>query len=1108
MVFGGLDVGSSGVIALSSLDGANGFKLNGENDGDESGFSVRAAGDINGDGHGDLIIGAPFYSEADGSFSAGRSYVVFGGPGVGNSGTIALSSLDGANGFKLDGENQYEGSGSSVSGAGDINGDGYPDLIIGAPHFGEGGEGSKGRSYVVFGGPPVNGSMTTPSPTPTTPSPTSTPTNSTNSTNSTITPTPTLTNTSNSTITLTPTPTNTSHSTITPTPTPTHISTSTKKPTPKPTSKPTSKPTTKKPTPAPTASTKSRFPAVMQLSALNGQNGFKLDGENNGDFSGHSVSMAGDINGDGHADLIIGAFGYPGGNHTGRSYVLFGGPGVGHQGVIALSTLNGATGFKLDGEFSGDNDGVSVSVAGDVNGDGHADLLIGAGGYAHYQGRSYVVFGGPGVGHSGVIALSSLNGTSGFTLTGEFEGDHSGHSVSTAGDINGDGYVDLIIGAYGYSGGKGRSYVVFGGSNVGRTGSIALSSLNGSTGFKLDGELMGDLSGFSVSTAGDVNGDGHADLFIGAPGYSGGRGKGRGYVVFGGPGVGHGGILSLSSLNGATGFKLNGELVGDYNSWSISMIGDVNDDGHTDLLIGAYGYLGGNNTGRSYVLFGGPGVGSAGVFNLSSLNGATGFKLDGELLGDQSGWSVSAAGDINGDGHADLLIGAPDHSGGATGKGRSYVVFGGPPVSEPTTTSFSIPSKTSTGSPSSTPRVIVVPIQKPKPVIGGKTPVKGGAPPKPNKPVAGGKTPVKGGISPKPNKPMAYAQANHLLGLPRQSPESMALTVTPTPYPLRLQAELSEMTISESEQDFSKSASLHSSSEMEAEAESKKETILADADELSPVTSSASRSVGEPWIGWMSRLPISLAVAGMNYLSAGISRITSTLISMSVQITAASFIPAELSLSLQSKPSNLSSPETASSLLDSTVAASQLLVSCPAQHALMLLQIPAAKLGQYRDRERLLTAVENQALQEHHQKLLDLQRQLEPHQTAVAKADPEFAWESQHLIKTLQSELIPTIRSGKGSSLLLERVERLMGYLEKRAETIAAWASTKSREDKPGIKPEADGSDEWFAGRLTPGPESQVSRLTSGIGLWRAARPTAVMGSKPVAQHNSSLALR
>ena len=168
------------------------------------------------------------------------------------------------------------------------------------------------------------------------------------------------------------------------------------------------------------------------------------------------------------------------------------------------------------------------------------------------EGRSYVIFGGPGVGSSGDILLSSLNGTNGFKLDGENNNDLSGGQSADAGDINGDGYVDLLIGAYYYPGGscKGRSYVVFGGPGVGSSGDILLASLNGANGFKLDGENNGDRSGLPVGTAGDINGDGYADLLIGAVGYPNGSYKGRSYVVFGGPNMGSNGSVLLSSLNG------------------------------------------------------------------------------------------------------------------------------------------------------------------------------------------------------------------------------------------------------------------------------------------------------------------------------------------------------------------------------------------------------------------------------------------------------------------------------------------------------------------------------------------------------------------------------
>ena len=294
-----------------------------------------------------------------------------------------------------------------------------------------------------------------------------------------------------------------------------------------------------------------------------------------------------------------------------------------------------------------------------------ADLIIGASNANSGAGASYVVFGKPGIGSTGSLTLSSLNGANGFVLPGVASSySYSGISVSGAGDINGDGVADLIIGAYEANSGAGASYVVFGKPGIGSTGSLTLSSLNGANGFVLPGVASSGESGQSVSGAGDINGDGVADLIIGAPGAN-----SASYVVFGKPGIGSTGSLTLSSLNGANGFVLPG-VASSYSGNSVSGAGDINGDGVADLIIGAYNANSG--AGASYVVFGKPGIGSTGSLTLSSLNGANGFVLPG-VAGSNSGFSVSGAGDINGDGVADLVIGA---YGANSNTGTSYVVFG------------------------------------------------------------------------------------------------------------------------------------------------------------------------------------------------------------------------------------------------------------------------------------------------------------------------------------------------------------------------------------------------------------------------------------------------
>ncbi|MHC4947377.1 MAG: hypothetical protein ACYTG1_03835 [Planctomycetota bacterium] len=420
----------------------------------------------------------------------------------------------------------------------------------------------------------------------------------------------------------------------------------------------------------------------IDVGQLTGADGFALLGGAANDRLGTAVSCVGDLNDDGFDDVVVGALNAGG---TGRAYVVFG-TDQGFPAALDAETLAGAAGFVIHGAGAGDGAGIAVSGAGDVNGDGIDDLLIGArnadpGGHSN-AGAAYVVFGSAG-GFASPLLLSSLDGTNGFTMNGIAPSDFVGTAVSSAGDFNGDGTDDVVLGAFGVDpGGRslaGAVYVVFG-TNLGFAATVDLSTLDGTDGLVLNGESPIDLAGVAVSCAGDFNGDGIDDVIIGASGADPGAvdGAGRTYVVFG-TNLGFSAALELSTIDGTNGVAIDGIAMLDSSGSSVASAGDLDGDLVDDVVIGAPSAdpAGVSGAGEAYVVYG-TSLGFTSPIALSTLDGSNGLVLTGGAAGDGAGWSVSCAGDVSGDGIDDLLVGARNADPpGAADKGETYVVFGG-----------------------------------------------------------------------------------------------------------------------------------------------------------------------------------------------------------------------------------------------------------------------------------------------------------------------------------------------------------------------------------------------------------------------------------------------
>ncbi len=470
------------------------------------GVWVCTAGDVNADGYSDVIIGAPHYD--NGQTNEGAAFVFHGS-------STGLSNIRNWMSESNQAEAYY---GYDVSTAGDVNGDGYSDVIISAISY-DNGENNEGRIYGYYG----------------------------------------------------------------------------------------------------SASGVSSVPSWI------------VEGNQADPGFGNSIACAGDINGDGYSDVIIGANNYDNGEtNEGKAFVYY--------GSSSGLPVNESWTFESNSAYS--YLGWRASSIGDVNGDGYSDVAIGAP-YYNSKGRAYIFYGTP----TGLLTTPSL------TIDGDQPNSEFSNFVATAGDINGDGYSDFLVGAELYSSPEYKEGKIF--LHMGSSAGLGTTPVWTAESNQPNAEF-----GMSVATAGDVNGDGFSDVVVGAWRYGNGQiGEGKAFVYHG----------SAAGLSVPISWTAEGDQSSGQFGISVSTAGDVNGDGYSDVIIGANCYDNGQtDEGRAYVYLGS----SAGLLTSPS------WFAESDQAFSYYGARVSTAGDVNGDGYSDVMASAIKFDNGETDEGKVFLYYG------------------------------------------------------------------------------------------------------------------------------------------------------------------------------------------------------------------------------------------------------------------------------------------------------------------------------------------------------------------------------------------------------------------------------------------------
>jgi hypothetical protein len=379
----------------------------------------------------------------------------------------------------------------------------------------------------------------------------------------------------------------------------------------------------------------------------------KIVGHQSHAYAGTAVDTRTDLDGDGTDDLLVSAALVDYNNDINSGVFAFSLPFVG-QGSLT----------DAQSEFTAEQNsyfGYAISTSSDLNGDGHSDILVGS---PDFQGMGIVhAFFGP---FPGSVDDDDANIT--FELAANQPGALLGSVLDSSGDVNGDGLQDVLIGV---------AYMDDNGPNSG-TAFLSLSPFEETEYLDLDsialhgehgagvGNTLGDLAGTSVSFAGDVNADGYDDILIGAPGYPAFLNDWLGATY-----LNHGPLPQAGNLSNSD-VRILGEHFGDNSGGSVSSAGDVNGDGFGDILIGASGDdTGASGAGAVYLLYGPVDGGTSGDFNLASADA----KFHGTH--DNDGVELATgAGDFDGDGFDDIVVGARHNDVWCSGCGAVYIIYG------------------------------------------------------------------------------------------------------------------------------------------------------------------------------------------------------------------------------------------------------------------------------------------------------------------------------------------------------------------------------------------------------------------------------------------------